>query len=188
MWSRILPFVVVASLFWLVVALVPISALFSAVALAAAAFARSSKEGQYYLVPLMMISMSLMIIPMLPAAKLDFGTSLIPVTDLMLLLRSLIEGHYAQTLQFFAPVCCVTIVCCWVAVRWVVHQFNNEAVQFADVLFPTLIMAMMLTTNAWKTLKLSRCSIPVACAAAIMAIYFHPALMALTSLVMAIYP
>ena len=32
---------------WLLLALIPISALFSAVALAAAAFARSSKEGQY---------------------------------------------------------------------------------------------------------------------------------------------
>ena len=243
-----------ASLIWLVIALVPISALFSAVALAAAAFARSSKEGQYYLVPLMMISMPLMIIPMLPAAKLDIGTSLIPVTGLMLLLRSLIEGHYGQALQFFAPVCCVTTICCWIAVRWVVYQFNSETVLFraserfavgawvksvfnqrhdipslgnaflccitilvlkffigiaaagiapntfvdlaqitlavllAGVLFPAAIMAMMLTTNAWKTLKLSRCSIPVACAAAIMAICFHPALMALTSLVMAIYP
>jgi len=244
----------IASLMWLVVALVPISALFSAVALAAAAFARSSKEGQYYLVPLMMISMPLMIIPMLPAAKLDIGTSLIPVSGLMLLLRSLIEGHYAQALQFFAPVCCVTTICCWVAVRWVVYQFNSETVLFraserfavgawmksvlnqrhdipslgnaflccitilvlkffigvaaagivpdsfidlaqitlavllAGVLAPTLIMALMLTTNAWKTLKLSPCSVPVACAAVIMAICFHPALMALTSLVMAIYP
>ena len=33
---------------WLLLALIPISALFSAIALAAAAFARSSKEGQYY--------------------------------------------------------------------------------------------------------------------------------------------
>ena len=62
------------------------------------------------------------------------------------------------------------------------------AVLLAGVLAPTLIMALMLTTNAWKTLKLSPCSIPVACAAVIMAICFHPALMALTSLVMAIYP
>jgi len=242
------------SLIWLAVALIPISALFSAVALAAAAFARSSKEGQYYLVPLMMISMPLMIIPMLPAAKLDIGTSLIPVTGLMLLLRSLIEGHYAQALQFFAPVCCVTTICCWIAVRWVVYQFNSETVLFraserfavgawmksifnqrhdvpslgnaflcciiilvlkffigiaaagstpnsfldltqitltvllAGVLTPALIMAVMLTSNVWKTLKISRCSVPVACAAAIMAICFHPALMALTSLVMTIYP
>ncbi len=78
-----------ASVGWLLLALIPISALFSAVALAAAAFARSSKEGQYYLVPLMMISMPLMMVPMLPAAQLDFGTSLIPVSGLMLLLRGL---------------------------------------------------------------------------------------------------
>ena len=243
-----------ASLLWLVVALIPISALFSAVALAAAAFARSSKEGQYYLVPLMMISMPLMMIPMLPAVKLDIGTSLIPVTGLMLLLRSLIEGHYGEALRYFAPVCCVTLACCWVAVRWVIHQFNSETVLFraserfavgawlksvlkrcheipsignallcvvlimvlkffigiaaagvvptsffdlskimlivllAGVLTPALLMTLMLTTNIRRTLKLNRCSVGVGCAAALMAICFHPLFMALTQLVMAIYP
>jgi len=87
---------------WLLLALIPISALFSAVALAAAAFARSSKEGQYYLVPLMMISMPLMMVPMLPAAQLDFGTSLIPVSGLMLMLRGLssLHGHVGLLLDF----------------------------------------------------------------------------------------
>ena len=111
-------------------ALIPISALFSAVALAAAAFARSSKEGQYYLVPLLMISMPLMMIPMLPAAELDFGTSLIPVSGLMLLLRSLIEANYTDCLKFAAPVCAINLACCWLAVRWVIHQFNSETVLF----------------------------------------------------------
>ena len=120
----------VASVGWLLLALVPISALFSAIALAAAAFARSSKEGQYYLVPLMMISMPLMMIPMMPSIKLDFGTSLIPVTGLMLFLRGLIEGQYAECIQFGAPVCLVTFACCWFAVRWVVYQFNSESVLF----------------------------------------------------------
>ena len=115
---------------WLLVALIPISALFSAIALAAAAFARSSKEGQYYLVPLMMISMPLMMIPMMPSIKLDFGSSLIPVTGLMLFLRGLIEGQYAECLKFGAPVCIVTFACCWFAVRWVVQQFNSESVLF----------------------------------------------------------
>ncbi len=115
---------------WLLLALIPISALFSAVALAAAAFARSSKEGQYYLVPLMMISMPLMMVPMLPAAQLDFGTSLIPVSGLMLMLRGLIEGQYAECIRFAGPVCAVTIVCCWLSVRWVVSQFNSETVLF----------------------------------------------------------
>ena len=118
------------SLFWLFVAIIPISALFSAVSLAAAAFARSSKEGQYYLVPLIMISMPLMILPMLPSSKLELGTSLIPVTGLMLLLRSLIEGNHRAAFQFAAPVCMVTLVCCWLSVRWVVKQFNSETVMF----------------------------------------------------------
>jgi len=118
------------ALFWLVLALIPISALFSAIALAAAAFARSSKEGQYYLIPLMMISMPLMMVPMLPASQLDFGTSLIPVSGLMLLLRGLIEGQFAEVLPYAPSVCMVTLTCCYLAIRWVVYQFNSESVLF----------------------------------------------------------
>ncbi|MCH2181936.1 MAG: ABC transporter permease subunit [Mariniblastus sp.] len=115
---------------WLLLALLPISALFSAVAMAAASFARSSKEGQYYLVPLMMISLPLMMLPMLPAARLDLGTSLIPVSGLMLMLRGLIEGKYQECIPFAGPVCAVTLIGCWLAVRWVVRQFNSESVLF----------------------------------------------------------
>ncbi len=120
----------VSAIIWLLLALIPISALFSAMALAAAAFARSSKEGQYYLIPLMMVSMPLMMLPMLPAAKLDIGSSLIPLTGLMLVLRALIEGQYAEALRFAGPVVMVTIVCCWLSIRWVVRQFNSENVLF----------------------------------------------------------
>jgi len=118
------------SIGWLLLALVPISALFSAVALAAAAFAQSSKEGQYYLVPLLMFSMPLMMVPMLPGSQLDLGTSLIPVSGLMLLLRHLMEGQYSFAARFGAPVVLTTLLCCWMAVRWVVHQFNSESVLF----------------------------------------------------------
>ena len=55
---------------WLLVALVPLSALFSALALAVAAMARSSKEGQYYLMPLMMVTLPLVLLPMLPGTTL----------------------------------------------------------------------------------------------------------------------
>ena len=43
------------ALVWLLVAVPPMSALFSALALAIASLARSSKEGQYYLMPLFLI-------------------------------------------------------------------------------------------------------------------------------------
>jgi sodium transport system permease protein len=119
-----------SSFFWLVIALLPISAFFSAIALAAAAFARSSKEGQYYLMPLIMVSMPLIILPTLPSARLDLGTSLIPISGLIMLLRGLIEGQYAAILPYVGPVCMVTITCCWLAIKWVIAQFNSESVLF----------------------------------------------------------
>jgi sodium transport system permease protein len=120
------------AMFWLVLALIPISALFSALSLAIAAFAKSSKEGQYYLMPLLMISLPLMMLPILPAAELDLGFALIPLSGLMLLLRALIEGQYLEALRFSVPVVGVTAVCCLLSIRWAIDQFNNESVLFRE--------------------------------------------------------
>jgi sodium transport system permease protein len=121
-----------AAVFWLVLALVPISALFSALSLAIAAFARSSKEGHYYLMPLLMISLPLMMLSIFPGAELDLGFALIPLSGLLLLLRALIEGQYVEALRFSLPVVGVTAVCCLLAIRWAVDQFNNESVLFRE--------------------------------------------------------
>lgn len=117
---------------WLIVALVPLSALFSATSLAIASFARSSKEGQYYLMPILLISLPLMMLPMMPGAELNLGTSLIPVTGLMLVLRALIENRFTEAMQFAAPVLAVTLFCCLLVTRWAVSQFNNEKVLFRE--------------------------------------------------------
>ncbi|MBM3998751.1 MAG: CPBP family intramembrane metalloprotease [Planctomycetes bacterium] len=121
-----------ASLVWLVAALVPASALFSALAIAIAAFARSTKEGQYYLMPLLFVTLPLMILPLLPTSELTLGTSLIPISGLMMLLRALIEGQYAAVLPYVVPVAGVTIGCCLLAIRWAVDQFSNESVLFRE--------------------------------------------------------
>jgi sodium transport system permease protein len=121
-----------SALVWLTLALLPIAALFSALALAIAAFARSSKEGQYYLMPLLMISLPLMMLPLLPAAQMDLGYALIPLSGLMLLLRTLIEGHYGEALRYLLPVAAVTAGCCWLAIRWAIDQFHDETVLFRD--------------------------------------------------------
>jgi sodium transport system permease protein len=241
-----------SSFFWLMIALVPISALFSAIALAAAAFARSTKEGQYYLVPIIMVSMPLMIVPSLPSAQLDLGTSLIPISGLIMLLRGLIEGHYAAVAPFFGPVCIVTFACCWFAIKWVIAQFNSESVLFrpseqfsvqiwfksllrerenmptlgnavlcavaillckffigfasfvpqgfgdfavqvlvtlmAAVAAPAIIMALILSRSPRQALRLNRCSVPVACAAILTAIFLNPLFVWLSSMVIKIYP
>jgi sodium transport system permease protein len=117
---------------WLLAALLPMSALFSALCLACAAFARSTKEGQYYLMPLLLVTMPLMMLPMAPGAELDLGNSLIPVTGVVLLLKALVQGNYAEAVRFALPVCIVTLVCCHLAFRWAVYQFNQESVLFRE--------------------------------------------------------
>jgi len=122
----------IESVGWLVLALIPVAALFGALSLAIATFARSSKEGQYYLMPLLLGSLPLMMLPMLPSVELNIGFSLIPITGLMLLLRSLIEGQYWDALRYAPLVIGVTGVCCMLAVRWAIDQFNDESVLFRE--------------------------------------------------------
>lgn len=122
----------VSAVFWLALALPPVSALFGALAVALAAFARSTKEGQYYLMPLILVTMPLMILPMQPSMELTLGTALIPVTGLMLLLRELMMSNYAVAATFAAPVVGVTLTGCFFAVRWAIDQFNSESVLFRE--------------------------------------------------------
>jgi sodium transport system permease protein len=122
----------ISSALWLIAALLPMSALFSALCLACAAFARSTKEGQYYLMPLLLVSMPLMMLPMAPGTELNLGNSLIPVTGVVLLVMSLVQGDFADALRYFVPVCGITLICCHLAIRWAVYQFNQESVLFRE--------------------------------------------------------
>jgi sodium transport system permease protein len=117
---------------WLFIALLPMSALFSALCIALASFARSTKEGQYYLMPLMLVTLPLVILPMAPSIELTVGMSIIPVTGVVLLLKAVLEGRYLEALPFVAPVVAVTGACCLLALRWAVEQFNSENVLFRD--------------------------------------------------------
>jgi sodium transport system permease protein len=114
----------------LAIALVPMSALFSTLCLALAAFARSTKEGQYYLMPLLCVALPLVVLPMSPGVDLTLGNALIPVTGVVLLLRSVLEGNYWQAVQFSPVVIMVTFAACVLAIRWAVEQFNRESVLF----------------------------------------------------------
>ncbi len=117
---------------WLSLAMIPVSALFSALCLALASFARSTKEGQYYLMPLLMLTLPMAMLPMIPGVELNLGNALIPISGLVLLLKSLLEGSYAQALKFLPVVLAVTMAACWLAVRWAVEQFNKESVIFRE--------------------------------------------------------
>ena len=117
---------------WLLLGLLPIAALFSALTLALASLARSSKEGQYYLMPLVLVTTPLMFLPLTVGFELNLGNCLIPITGMMLLLRSLLEGNLVQAAIHAPIVLAVTLGCCWMAVRWAVDQFNKESVLFRE--------------------------------------------------------
>lgn len=117
---------------WIIPTLIPVAALFSAICVALAAFAKSSKEGQYYLMPVLLVVFPLAILPMTPSVELNLGTSLIPITNICLLLRVLIEGQYMVALKFVLPVFIVTLFCCLFAIRWAVDQFRHESVLFRE--------------------------------------------------------
>ena len=121
-----------AAAIWLTVALIPMSAMFSALCLALAAFAKSTKEGQYYLMPLVLITLPLVVLPLAPGVELNLGNSLIPVTGVMLLLRSMLEGEYVTALPYIPVVIAVTALCCQLAIRWATEQFNSESVLFRE--------------------------------------------------------
>ena len=120
------------TLLWMLVILIPVSLFFSGLTLAVASFARSTKEGQYYLAPLMLISLPLLTLTMLPSVDLTLGTSLIPITGAMLLLEALLEAEYAMALQYALPVLGMTCFCCFLSIRWAIYQFNSESVLFRD--------------------------------------------------------
>jgi len=117
---------------WMAIALVPASALFSALCLGIAAFARSTKEGQYYLMPLLLGTIPLAVLPTVSGMELNLGNSLVPVMGMVLVLRAALEGNYAEALQFLPPVAAVTLAGCLLAVRWAVAQFNCESVLFRE--------------------------------------------------------
>jgi sodium transport system permease protein len=82
--------------------------------------------------PLLLVTMPLMMLPMAPGSELNLGNSLIPVTGVVLLLMGLVQGNYAEVARYVVPVVGVTLICCQLAIRWAVYQFNQESVLFRE--------------------------------------------------------
>jgi sodium transport system permease protein len=123
-----------APLLWCVVLLVPMSAFFSALCLAVGAYARSSKEGQYYLMPLFLLSMPLIFLTLAPGVELNAFYSMVPVTGVALLLQRLMTASAADPIPwlYFGPVLAPVLVYIWLALRWAVEQFKSEEVLFRE--------------------------------------------------------
>ena len=100
-------------------AALPLSAFFSAVCLAIGAYARSSKEGQYYLMPLFLVTMPLIFLTLVPDIKLNPFYSMVPITGVALLLQELMtvkpEG-LRPLMVYFIPVLGPMLIYSWAGV------------------------------------------------------------------------
>lgn len=127
------------ALAWLLILLVPLSAFYSAMCLALATFARSSKEGQYYLTPLLMVSIGLTVFCLSPAVEIypvhqaSWFYSVMPVVNIALLLKALLlNPGNTGALIFAVPVLVTSIGYSLLALWWAIEQFSSEGVLFRD--------------------------------------------------------
>jgi sodium transport system permease protein len=124
----------IPALLWCVVLSLPLSALFSAISLAIGAYARSSKEGQYYLMPLFLVTMPLIFLTLAPGVELNPFYSLVPVTGVALLMQRLMTATALDQVPwlYFVPVLAPMGLYSWLALRWAIEQFKREDVLFRE--------------------------------------------------------
>ena len=121
------------ALLWCTVLVLFLAGLFSAVSLALGAYARSTKEGQYYLLPLFLVSMPLTFLPMVPGVELNLFYSLVPITGATLLLQKLLSASpEVRVAWYFFPVLLSLFVSIALSLWWAVAQFRREEVLFRE--------------------------------------------------------
>ncbi len=128
------PIVNLPGMFGCVVLGVPIAMLFSAVSLALGVFARSTKEGQYYLVPLMLVTMPLAFWSFIPTTELTPATAVIPITGGMLLQQKMLAVNGEPVQWWYFPLVLGSLavyVSVALAAAW--WQFTREAVLFREM-------------------------------------------------------
>ncbi|CAN5321619.1 hypothetical protein BH11PLA2_BH11PLA2_00670 [soil metagenome] len=112
---------------------IPLAMFFSAISLALGVFARSTKEGQYYLMPLILVTMPLALASMTPGVELTLGRALIPVTGAMLFQQKLLNVYgeaipWLMLLPVLGSLAVSVAVGLWLAVV----QFKRESVLFRE--------------------------------------------------------
>jgi len=108
--------------------MVPVAVMFAALLLALALFARSSKEAQSYISPLMIVVIVPAVSAMLPGVELDATLSLVPVLNVSLVSKEILSGtvHWGHV----ALILVSSSAYASVALAFAVWQFQRESVLF----------------------------------------------------------
>lgn len=123
-----------SAIIWVLILLIPLASLFSALCLALATFARSSKEGQYYFTPLLMVIMGLTMFCLSPTVEIVPLYSILPVINVALLLKGLLltSTQTGNLLAYVIPVLVSSFGYSLLAIWWAIELYNNENVLFRE--------------------------------------------------------
>ena len=115
---------------WIFPFLVPLAVMFSALLLAVCSFARSFKEAQNYIVPVMLAALIPGVVGVLPGTRLEGPIVIMPVANIVVLTRELFVGRF----DFVAIswVLATTSLYAATAVAIAARLFGQEAVLFSD--------------------------------------------------------
>ncbi len=115
---------------WVLLVLVPLAVMFSAALLAVCSFARSFKEAQNYVMPVMIAALIPAVVGVLPGTRLSGPLLIMPVTNIVLLARDLFTGRFDLLAIVWVTVS--TTLYAGAAVAVAARLFGQEAVLFAD--------------------------------------------------------
>jgi sodium transport system permease protein len=110
--------------------ILPVAVLFSALVFSIGLFAKSAKEAQSYLTPLMLVVIMPCAVAVLPGFELSFGMAFVPIANVSLVCKEMLSGiwHWDYISVIFGSTAIYAVAALGLAVR----MFSRE-----DVLFRT---------------------------------------------------
>jgi sodium transport system permease protein len=106
----------------------PVAVFFAAILLAISLFAKSYKEAQSYVSPLIIVVIMPAIVGMLPGVELNAKLALVPILNLSLVCKEMLSGvwHWDYITLIFGSSCLYAAI----ALAFCVKMFNRESVMF----------------------------------------------------------
>jgi sodium transport system permease protein len=109
--------------------LLPVALLFSALMLAVCVYARSMKEAQSYMGPLLMVVIFPSMASMIPGLELNLGLAFVPVFNVTLLMRDVLMQDFSQA-GMMAAVCAINLGYAALSLWAAVKMFQREEIIF----------------------------------------------------------
>jgi sodium transport system permease protein len=123
-----MPMIDPMGIFGVLAMVIPVAVLFSAVEFTIGLFARSTKEAQSYIGPMMILVIAPAVIGILPGIELNTRLALVPLLNLSLVCKEMLSGvwHWNYIALIFGSSCVYAAVALGLAVK----MFNREGVLF----------------------------------------------------------